>query len=182
MTLFSEYPVMQDEMIVIHQMTDQDADALERMCAEEEVYRHVPTFLYEQKYEDKHLVIARMDEECFDTHENLLIGVYLKETGEFAGIAEFYAYEPERRKISIGIRLMQEYWGKGIATRAERLMISYLLEQANMRIITAHIMQNNPASAAVAMKCGFEKRYCDILEDWGFSEPVIIDKYVIKKT
>ena len=180
--LFEEYPVLEDDMIVIRRMTDADAGALAEMCAQEAVYRYVPTFLYEQKYEDKHEVIAKMDEECFDTRDSLLLGVYLKETGAFAGIAEFYAYEPERRKCSIGLRLKQEYWGMKIGSRMEALMVDYLLNQANMRVITAHVMQVNKASAAVALKSGFEKKYTDLWEDWGFAEPVLIDKYVIKRT
>lgn len=179
-TLFNEYPVLEDEMILIRKMCDEDADALAEMCSQKEVYRYVPTFLYERKYEDKHEVIEKMDAECFDTHESILLGVYLRETGEFTGIAEFYAYEPERRKCSIGLRLKKEFWGRKIASHAESLMISYLLNQAGIRIITGHIMQENKASAAAAVKCGFEKRYCDIPEDWGFDEPVLIDKYIIK--
>lgn len=181
-TLFQEYPVLEDEMIVLRKMTEEDAGALAEMCAQKEVYRYVPAFLYELKYEDKHTVLAKMDEECFDTKESLLLGVYLKETGAFAGIAEFYAYEPERRKCSIGLRLKQEYWGRGIAVRAETLMIRYLLEQAGIRTITGHIMQENKASAAAAQKSGLEKKYCGIPEDWGFEEPVLIDKYIRKAT
>lgn len=60
------------------------------------------------------------------------------------------------------------------------MMIDYLLHEADIRIITAHIMQANKASAAAALKSGFEKRYTDIEEDWGFEKPVMIDKYVIK--
>lgn len=179
-SLFDDYPYLEDELIVIHKMRDEDAESLERMCAQKEVYTYVPTFLFEQKYEDKHEVIAKMDAECFDTKQSVLLGVYLKETGEFTGIAEFYAYEPERRKVSIGLRLMKEYWGRGIAKHAEALMISYLLHEAGIRVITGHIMRENKASAAAALKSGFEKRYTGILEDWGFEQPVLIDKYVIK--
>ncbi len=179
-TLFEEYPVIADDKIVIRKMTDADADALAEMCAQEEVYRYVPTFLYEQRYEDKHEVIAKMDAECFETKESLLLGVYLKEDGAFTGIAEFYAYEPKRRKCSMGLRLRREYWGRKIAAHAEPLMIDYLLNRANIRVITGHVMQANKASEAAALKSGFEKKYCGILEDWGFAEPVLIDKYVIK--
>ncbi len=178
--LFEEYPVLEDDEIMLRKMSAADAGDLARMCAQKEVYRCLPTFLYEQKYEDKYEVLARMDEECFDTKQNLLLGVYLKEHQEFAGIAEIYAYEPQRRKCSIGIRLMSQYWGRKLATRAERLMISYLLDEANIRIITAHIMKENKASAAVVLKCGFVRKYPDIWEDWGFADPVLIDKYVIK--
>lgn len=178
--LFTEYPVLEDDLIVLHRMTDEDAEALAKMCAEEEVYRYVPAFLFDLKYEDKHEMIAKMDEECFDTRESLFLGVYLRENGKFTGLAEFYAYEPERRKCSIGIRFMKEYWGQGLATRTEKLMVRYLVEKANMRVITTHVAQDNLASAAVQLKSGFEKRYVGLPEDWGFDKPVIIDKYVIK--
>ena len=65
--LFTEWPYMEDEMIAIHQMSDLDAEALLKMCNETEVYRYVPMFLFEQKYENKHEVIAKIQEECFDT-------------------------------------------------------------------------------------------------------------------
>ena len=103
--IFDKYPVLEDEMIVIRKMTDSDADALADMCAQKEVYRYVPIFLFEQKYEDRHEVIARMDEECFETRDSIILGVYLKETSAFTGIAEFCEYEPERRKCSIAMSL-----------------------------------------------------------------------------
>ena len=80
----------------------------------------------------------------------------------------------------MGLRLMKQYWGRKLAIRAEKLMIDYLLHGANIRIITGHVMQENKASEVTALKAGFEKKYCDILEDWGFEEPVLIDKYIIK--
>ena len=61
--LYSEYPVLEDELIDLHKITDIDAEALSEMCSQEEVYRYVSTYLYEQKYEDKHEVIAKIHEE-----------------------------------------------------------------------------------------------------------------------
>ncbi len=77
--LFEEYPVLEDDEIMLRKMSAADAGDLARMCAQKEVYRCLPTFLYEQKYADKHEVLARMDDECFDTQQNLLLGIYLKE-------------------------------------------------------------------------------------------------------
>ena len=45
--LFDRYPVLEDEAVVLKKMTMDDAGALEDMCRQEEVYRYVPTFLYE---------------------------------------------------------------------------------------------------------------------------------------
>lgn len=34
---------------------------------------------------------------------------------------------------------------------------------------------------ADAEKCGFEKKYTDIYEDWGFADLILIDIYIIKR-
>jgi RimJ/RimL family protein N-acetyltransferase len=179
--LFKEYPVLEDERIIMHRMTMADAKALEQMCANPNVYRYEPTFLYEQKYENKADVIANMDRECFETKESLLLGIYAKENPDvLMGIGEVYAYEPERKKVSIGCRLDEPYWHKGYGPGSEILLIRYLLDECGIRIITGHIMKENIASRKAAEKTGMILKYPDCLEDWGFEEPVLIDKYVLK--
>lgn len=42
----------------------------------------------------------------------------------FAGIAEIYNYEPKKAKASIGYRLDEKYWGRGIATQTVRLPLT----------------------------------------------------------
>ena len=78
MKLFEEYPDLTGERIRIRHMAAEDAPALQRLAENRNVYRYLPTFLYEQKYEDKAEVIARMDEECFRTKDAILLGIYLK--------------------------------------------------------------------------------------------------------
>lgn len=179
--LFSGYPVLEDERIVMHKMTMADVKALEQMCANANVYRYEPTFLYEQKYENKADVIANMDRECFETKESLLLGIYVKENPDvMIGIGEVYAYEPERKKASIGCRLDEPYQHKGCGTSAERLLKNYLLEECGLKIITAHVMKQNIPSKKALEKTGLILKYPDCLEDWGFEEPVLIDKFVLK--
>lgn len=179
--LFKEYPVLEDEKIIMHRMTLSDVKALEQMCANPTVYRYLPTFLYEQKYEDKREVIEKMDAECFDTKESLLLGIYAKENPDLLmGIGEVYAYEPDRKKVSIGCRRDEPYWHTGFGTRAETLLKNYLLDECGLKIITGHVMKDNIASKKAAEKTGFVLKYPGCIEDWGFDEPVEVDKFVIK--
>lgn len=182
MELFDEMPHIEGERILLREMTDADARALEELCASEAVYRFEPTFLYEQKYADKHLAIARMREECFDTHESVLLAIFLRDVPhDMLGIAEVYAYEDRKPKASIGYRLVERAWGKGIATEVAGLLKRYLLDEVGMRTITAHVLPKNAASARVLEKCGFRRLFCDVPEDWGFDEPVLVDKWVYKR-
>ena len=73
--LFEAYPVLENERIILRKMTEKDADALGELTANAKVYQYLPTFLFEQKYADPREVIARMDVECFDTKESILLGI-----------------------------------------------------------------------------------------------------------
>ena len=181
MDLFDKYPILQDDVLTIRRMSFSDEKALKDLTEEKDVYRYLPTFLYEQKYEDKYQVIKRMDEECMDSRESVLMGIYLKEDPKtLIGIAEIYGYRQEKNKASIGYRLRKQYWGRGLATRTAALLKDYLFTEIGIRTITAHVMKENLASAKVLIKNGFFNKYPDNIEDWGFDEPVLVDKYSIR--
>ena len=182
MKLFDEYPFLTDGIILLRKIVLSDAEALQALRTDQEVYRYLPTFLYEQKYEDVYEVIGRMDEECFRTKESILLAVCLADQPDIlCGIAEIYAWEPWRRKASIGYRLRREYWGRGIATAVARLLREYLFRTVYLNTVTAHVMSANRASAAVLIKAGFPERYSNVVEDWGLGVPVLVDKYVLKE-
>ena len=181
MRLFEGYPALEDDVLIIRKMSFSDAKALKEMTENRNIYHYLPTFLYECRYEDKREVLEKMDVECMKTHDSVLMGIYPKEKeDELLGIAEIYSYKEERNTASIGYRLKDEYWGKGIATRVARLLRDYLIDEIGLRTITAHVMRENKASGRVLIKNGFYNKYPDTMEDWGFEEPVLVDKYVIQ--
>lgn len=182
MALFDEMPRIEGERLLLREMVDADAEALDELAVSEAIYLFEPTFLYEQRYEDKHLAIARMREECFDTHESILLAVCLREKpDQMVGIAEIYAYEPRKPKASIGCRLLPDWWGKGIATEVAGMLREWLLDEAGMRTITAHVMIGNGASERTLEKAGYVLLYPHCWEDWGRGEPVLVDKWVYKR-
>ena len=180
--LFGSYPYISSSRLLIRKMEPGDAGDIERLTGEEEVYRFLPSFLYEKKYPDKGEVIIRSGKECFDTKDSILLSVVLKdEKKAVIGIAEIYNYEPEKEKASIGYRFLKEYWGKGYATETVEALKEYLFGKTDVRKITAHVMAENAASGSVLIKNGFEAKWKDLLEDWGFETPVRVDKYILKK-
>ncbi len=68
--------------------------------------------------------------------------------GQVAGHIAAYQRDGLRE---IGYWLGQEFWGKGIATRA---LAAFLLLETH-RPLYAHVARNNPASRRVLEKCGF---------------------------
>lgn len=175
--LFSEIPYIGDEHLTLRRITGTDAAALERMARSAKVYRYLPTFLYEQKYPEISRVIGGLYTECF--RDSIILGVYLRADERFCGLAEIYGYRAEIHKASIGYRLLEDYWGQGIATRTARLMTDYLLQQTDIEIITASTMVENHASARVLTKNGFTLVNSGVGEDWGYPQPTIVDKWFL---
>ena len=51
--LFTEIPHREGERIYLHRITDKDASGLEELRNDEDVYRLLPTFLFEKQLDDK---------------------------------------------------------------------------------------------------------------------------------
>ena len=175
--LFDEIPYLQDDRIIIRRIEDSDADALREMIENDNVYRYLPTFLFERQYADIHQMISELYGDLYLHKESLIMGVILKEEDRLCGLAEFYGYKDQIHKTCIGYRLRERYWGQGIATRAARLMVDYLLNQTDIEIITASTMIENVASERVLEKNDFMGTSKAVPEDWGYPEPIIADKW-----
>lgn len=182
MNLFDEMPRLESDRLILREFVDADAPALAAFAHDNELYRLLPTFLFEQKYDDAHEVIARMRAECFDTKESILLATCLQsDPHKVIGIAEMYAYEPRKPKVSIGYRLSKQWWGQGIASEVAGMLKRYLLDEVHMRTITAHVIPENKGSARALEKNGFRRLFADIPEDWGWSELVPVDKWIYKR-
>lgn len=180
--LFDEYPSLHDELITLRRMTLDDEKALQELMESESAYRYAPAILYERAYPDARSVLENMHTECFLTRESLLLGVYLNERPqELVGIAEVYNNETLKNKASIGWRLAESAQGADMARRVVALLKEYLVSELGMRVITSHIMIENADAIAALKANGFFVEDADfhVLEDWGFAERTLVDKYVL---
>ena len=171
---FSEIPYLKSSRITLRAVMDSDAAGLKELVDSPQVYRYLPTFLFEKKYPDIHDVIRRLYDEC--ARESLILGIF--ENGFFCGLAELYGYRGPIHKISVGYRLLERCWGRGIATEALGLLVEYLYTRTEIEIITASTMLENQASAKVLMKNGFTLVVHGAGEDWGYEKETIADKWI----
>ena len=175
--LFSEIPSINGLHIVLNQVVDTDVDALRDLIENPLVQRFEPTYLFEKQNDDVNETIRQMYGDIFENKESLILAIRMKETGELAGLAEFYGLRDNLHKISIGYRLRECFWGRGLATEAARLMVGYLYGETDIEIITASTMVENAASARVLEKADFIRTARYVEEDWGYPEPTIVDKW-----
>lgn len=175
--LFSEIPAIEGERIVLDRVVDSDAAALSDLINNPNVQRYEPAYLFEKQRDDVHETIRLMYGDLFQNRESLILAIRLKETGELVGLAEFYGLRDSLHKISIGYRLRESFWGRGLATETAKLMVGYLYSKTDIEIITASTMIENVASAHVLEKADFIRTARGEEEDWGFAEPTIVDKW-----
>lgn len=175
--LFSTVPRIESERVVLDRVVDSDAAALSDLIANPLVQRYIPTYLFEKQFDDPHEAIRQLYGELFRNRESIILALRPKETGELAGLAEFYGLRDHLHKVSMGYRLREQFWGQGLATEAARLMVDYLYGKTDIEIITASTMVENEASAHVLEKAGFIRTARGVEEDWGFPEPTIVDKW-----
>lgn len=175
--LFASIPRLEGNRIVLDRVVDSDANALRDLITNPHVQRCIPTYLFEKQRDDVYATIQMLYEDLFESKESLILAIRAKDTGELAGLAEFYGLRDELHKVSVGYRLRECFWGRGFATEAASLMVDYLYGKTDIEIITASVMVQNPASARVLEKCGFIRTARSVEEDWGFDEPVIVDKF-----
>lgn len=172
--MFSEIPYIHEGRITIRTLTQDDADSLQVFMEQEKEFRYLPTFLFEMQYDDAHEVIDLLYTECIK--ESIILGVFVD--GDFCGLAEFYGYKPDIHKVSVGYRSFEKYWGQGVGTEVLRLMVNYLYDKTDIEIITASVMSDNTGSNKIVEKSGFSLVVHNALEDWGFDEPAVVDKWI----
>lgn len=175
--LFSEIPSIEGDRIVLDRVVDADSDALQDLISNPLAQRYLPTYLFEKQFDDAHEAISQLYGDLFENKESLILAIRMKETGELAGLVEFYGLRDSLHKISVGSRLRECWWGCGLATEATRLAVDFLYGETDIEIITASTMVENKASAHVLEKVGFIRTARHVEEDWGFSEPTIVDKW-----
>jgi len=173
MDLFPEPPVLTGRNLELRPLSPSDAEDLRRLTGQAAVYRYLPTFLFEKKYEARDAILRLYNEGLRDS---LILGVF--QDKRFCGLAEAYGYRAPIHKISVGYRLLREEWGKGIATAALGIMLEELIGHRGLEIVTASTMVENQASARVLRKNGFTRVNHAGDEDWGFTEPTPADKWI----
>lgn len=97
--------------------------------------------------------------------------------GEVAGSVGFTLKEDVYRKnAEIGYFIGEEYWGKGIATEAVRLLVDYIQKKFDLVRIYAEVFDYNKPSMKVLEKNGF---YLEcIRKKAAIKNNVILDDYV----
>jgi len=73
------------------------------------------------------------------------------------GIIEAFDFNKKVDMVTVGYFLAEAYWGKGIASKALKMVVEFLFEKVQVNRIQAEVMPANEISKKVLLKNGFLK-------------------------
>lgn len=153
-SLFSEFPNISTDSILLGRITESDLDALYEIYRNPNVFTYIPGSAKKSKETVLHMI--GHFERDFRKKKMIFLGVFRKENpNELIGTAEIFEYNPKVNKVVIGYRFNESCWGRGAATETVHAMVGYLFDTVGLNRIEAYVMPQNAASQRVLEKNGF---------------------------
>ncbi|HCR97754.1 MULTISPECIES: GNAT family N-acetyltransferase [Halomonas] len=149
------FPVIETERLTIKPLVTDDADSLLEIFADPEVMRYWHTAPWATIQDSLEFINDSHD--SMQRQESLVLGVYLKSTGELAGKCMLFSYDKESKRAEIGFGLGRSCWGKGYVSEAGEALIQYGFSSLGLRRIEAEIDPDNQSSAKALENLGFSQ-------------------------
>lgn len=155
-------------------MTQADAPALARICADREVAAGTLTIPHPYTIEDAHAFVRHIGQKAM-SREGYVWGLESKATGALVGDAGL-SMNKEHMSAEAGYVIGREHWGHGYASEALVAMMRWGFDALGLHRIHAHCMAWNEASARVMQKAGMmeEGRLRGAVLKWGRFEDIRI--------
>lgn len=149
------FPVIETERLTLKPLAIDDSDSLLEIFSDPEVMRYWNTAPW-TTIQDA-IDFINESNESMRRQESLILGVYLKSTGELAGKCMLFSYDRESKRAEIGFGLSRSFWGKGYIREAGEALIRYGFNSLGLRRIEAEIDPDNQSSAKALEKLGFSR-------------------------
>jgi ribosomal-protein-alanine N-acetyltransferase len=153
---FEQFPSITSEKITLRKIVDSDLDSIFEIYSNEKLFKYSPVM----HTNNKNTVANKIGhfERDFCKKKCIFLGISLNsEPNKVVGIAEMFDYSSEVNMITIGYRLNDRFWGKGIATEAVKLITDYIFDNLGINRIQAFVMPENIKSQEVLKRNGFIK-------------------------
>lgn len=177
--LFEVFPHLESEMLVIKKMSEDDVDALNKITDNANVYKYIPPFLYKKSRGNLLAAIRNSGGRDFEKKKAIIAGIYLQaEPNKLIGLAEIFDYKKRTNQVTIGYKINENYWHKGIAAETVRLLTEYLCGDMNVQTLKAFVMPENVYSQKALLKNGFVKEGDTIQgHNWGTKENATLNVF-----
>ncbi len=151
---YDQFPHITTDEITLRKIIPSDIDGLFEIYSNEKLFVYSPFML--KKNKDTVANMIGHFERDFNKKKWILLGITLNDNPNFiVGVAEMFDYDSEVNMITIGYRLNDHFWGKGIATKTVKAMTDYLFNDIGLNRIQAFVMPENTKSLNVLRRNNF---------------------------
>ncbi len=152
--LFDQFPNIITNEITLRKIVPSDIDSLFEIYSNDRLFLHSPSMMKKNK-ETVSNMIGHFERD-FNKKKCIFLGITLTINPDFiVGVAELFDYDSKVNMITIGYRLNERFWGKGIATKTVNAMTDYLFNYIGINRIQAFVMPENEKSLKVLKRNGF---------------------------
>jgi RimJ/RimL family protein N-acetyltransferase len=149
-------PPLSDGMVVLRLPREADAPAIAAACGDPEIARWIPVPV-PYRLEDARVFVASASAAWSSGREPTFV-ITDATTGLLVGMIAIHRRPDEPRKAAVGYCVAPEARGRGLATRAVRLVVRWAFtiepKLARMELLT---LVGNEASGRVARRAGFAR-------------------------
>lgn len=155
---YERFPKIESAELTLRKIQESDLDSLFEIFSNERLFQHSPAL----STQNRKTLANRIGhfERDFYKKKYILLGICLnKDSDVVVGTVEMFEYSKAVNMMTIGYRLNERYWGKGIATKAVQAMTEYLFNEIGINRIQAFVMPENVKSQNVLLRNGFVKEW-----------------------
>lgn len=99
-----------------------------------------------------------------DIYKDEQVRFVIEDDGKAVGMVDLFDFSARNQRAEIGIALLREAQGRGLARQAINDIVDYARDVINMRQLYGVIPESNTASVRMLEACGFSQTVC--LKDW----------------
>ncbi len=151
---FDEFPLIKTEDITLRKIVPSDLDSLFEIYSNEKLFLQSPYMLKKNKDTVANMIGHFVRD--FNKKKDIKLGICQNsEPDGVAGVFEIFDYSRACNMVTIGYRLNDKYWGRGLATKAVAAVCDYLFDEIGISRIQAFVMPANTKSLAVLERNNF---------------------------
>jgi [ribosomal protein S5]-alanine N-acetyltransferase len=153
--VFDKFPVLTGEGLLFRELTKIDALDLFQIRSNAQVMKYMDSLCMKSLNEAKTL-ISNIHLQ-YRQHMGITWGIVDPSDNKLIGTFGFWRIIHQHCRAEIGYSLHPDYWGKGIMTKAFKILLEFGFDKLQLHSIEANVNPGNLASIRLLERIGFRK-------------------------
>lgn len=147
-------PRLETERLILRRYKESDIDYMYEIITDERLANYIK---YPDKTKEEELECIKQWIKDADESKNERWVIELKSDGTVVGNIDVNTVVKKHNYCNVGYTIRFDYWGKGYAAEALKVVSDYLLNEGGYYLVECSCNELNKQSSKVMIKAGFKK-------------------------